>query len=226
MFTAILNYNEDTHAMAIRSALLAEYEHGGVVIVDSSGVDKPGFIKSDKPFYTGNFNKACELFLKSNEDRCLIVCADIVADYIRLSDKIKKLPDCVGVYTPAVLGKSFDFEKPVGNGLRQIQFAEGMILCISREIIQEIYPIEHNTYGWGVDMFVGYVCRNMGHTCVVDNDITVYHPFGKAYSGKKARTDMRRYIRYMGRDFKRFCRSTKIGLPFVPRMIMRIKNLL
>ena len=224
VLVCILNYNLDDKAREM-AAKLNTHTICDTVIVDSSGLDK-GFVKSGKPFYTGNFNRASDLFLRSDADYCLYVCSDIEGDIVKVVRHLTHIPDNVGVYSPMITGRANKYWYSFGQGigLRDSPAVEGMCIAASRAIIREIDPITDNIYGWGLDSYKCYIAKQMGLRVVIDNDVVLYHPKEVAYDAGKAVADGQWFAAGRGAGYQKFLRS--IRYPFLLRVIYKGVNLL
>jgi len=222
LIAIIYNYDKDENARQIRDALPCE-----TYIVDSSGIVKEGFIATDEPFFSGCFNKAMEIFLYSDATHCLSICSDIIGNWLAVVQKILVMPADIGVWMPAVYGSGWRHIKPVGQGLRDIPFAEGMINCMTREVVKEEHYIncDTNRHAYGVDIYLSYAARQKGLRVVADDSVRVYHPFGKAYSNREGERQMLPYVAGKGAAFKAFCRSLGVGISFYTRYYRRLRGI-
>lgn len=224
----ILNYDKDDNARRINFGLPCES-----YIVDSSGISKSGFTHTDMPYFAGCMNKAIEHFLKTDATHILLVCSDVVGDWSSVVNAINNLPDNIGIYTPSVSGQGWAHEKPEGYGWvhRDIPFAEGMIACYKREIIEQLGYVNvlKDPHGYGIDIYLGFICQKLNLKCIIDDSIMMYHPFGSGYSQKQAEKQMKEFIIRMGAEFTDFCKSLGLCLPFYDRWYrkyyLKVKNI-
>lgn len=204
----ILNYKNNDNAVA-QHIIFSKY-CDNVFIVDHEATDHGLFTHVEKPYYTAKINTASELMLKTGSDYCFYICSDVkISDAsakAMLVDKIPTLSDEIGVYTPSVDGRCHQWLEPVKDwvGYRPIPFAEGMIFVAKRDIVEKLTPILDNTYGWGVDVYFGYITKQMGYTNVIDDKITVYHPTDIGYDSNDAYNEMVAYTHNKGEDFFKF----------------------
>ena len=219
----ILNYNDDENSRKIYNSINCEK-----YIVDSSFCEKEGMIQSDKPFYTGNFNKASELFLKSDADYCFYVCADIVGDINIVIDHIKHIDGNIGVYSPQVSGRRnkywYDTASKKGKGIVDAICCEGMAIAVKRYIIELVHPFWHNTYGWEIDAYKCFTAKEFGYRVVIDNSISVFHPNSVGYDTSEALNDMKLWRNIAGYKYRKFVRS--LSYPFYIRCWLKLINLL
>lgn len=213
----VLNYDEDDNSRRIKNSITATRD---VHIIDSSGVPKEGFIPSDEPYYTGNFNKASELFLKSDATYCLYICSDIEGDFDSI---IRAVPDNVGVYGPATMGHRYRELRPNGVGIRKVKMVEGAIICVHRKIIEQCHPFK-SKYGWAIDLYKCYTARNMGMDCVIDDRNIIKHTQGTTYNKGAAYEDLQLFIESHGQGFKDFIKETRSFLPVHKRLFLKSLN--
>ncbi len=188
----VSNYNKDEEARLIKASLTCP-----TFVIDSSGKQKRDFHSTDGPFYSACFNKSCELLMNSDATHMLFVCSDIKGNLQAAVSRIECMPSNIGIYSPAVLGQGWRHEKPQKYGLRDVPFCEGMVMCLIREIVEKIYPvnIKSNPHGFGIDIYMGYISNVMlGKRVVIDDDINVYHPYGTSYDSNQGRQDMLPYL--------------------------------
>lgn len=225
MLCIVANYNLDDKARELKSKF---EKYCNTLIVDSSGIVKDGFIGVENGF---NFQKSCELFISSREQKCLFICSDVeISSAERITYQIERLKKDIGIYTPCVVGKSHSFLKPSKSfdHLINIPFAEGMILCSNREIIIELLNrnVITKTYlGWGLDVYKGYLCKQLGYKCVMDNYISVYHPESRSYNSLKGKKAMSKFVNYIGSEFKEFCQNNGFELNLLQRLLFKIKKI-
>lgn len=195
VMVAILNYSQDWEARSLHASITEDCRK---VMVDSSGAWKWGMTSSEVPYYTGNFNKASELFLQSDCDYCLYVCSDITGDINAVIRSLQRLtPWITGVYSPFIEGRrSAHFYRgaKIGTGLQEALCVEGMCIAANRKVIEAVYPFANNIYGWGLDIFKCYTAKKLGLSVYIDTDVVVHHPPSSHYDRKKANADMLRYF--------------------------------
>lgn len=209
----ILNFDKDHNARRIQAALPCEN-----YIIDSSGEWKQGFIKTDTPFAAGCMNKAIAHFQKTDASHILLICSDMIGDWSSVVTNIGKIQGDIGVYTPCVAGQGWAHEKPQGLSLRDIPFAEGMIVCYRRDVIMCLGVLgQQDAHCYGVDIYLSYRTKQMGYRCVADDRVMLYHPHGSGYSQKEGEKQMKEFIAGKGEGFRQFCRSIGLGLPFYKR---------
>lgn len=213
----ILNYDEDDNSKRIRDSITATED---VYIIDSSGTPKSGFIASDEPYYTGNFNKASQLFLQSDHTYCLYICSDIEGDFNSI---INAIPDGVGVYGPATIGHRYRDLRPNNIGIRKVKMVEGSIICVHRKVIEKCYPFK-SKYGWAIDLYKCYTARNMGMDVVIDDFNAINHTQGTTYNKGDAWEDCQNFIESQGQGFKDFIKETKSFLPTHKRLFLKSLN--
>lgn len=204
-----MNHNDNDNALKLMAALSAKFENVWIVDAGSDQVEE-SFISAGKTFYSGMLNKSSELFLSTQSTGCLYVTSDVQIEQIdELANALNSIPSSVGIWTPAVSGKSHYFLKNKGTGqVREVPFAEGMIFYASRKVIESIYPIIDNVYGWGIDVYLGYLSRvKLGLSNLLDESIEVYHPPGTRYSWQEAEIEMKVYNESKGQEFVDYFKS-------------------
>ena len=184
VIAVVMNYNQDEQSRKINSKLSCES-----YIVDSSGIEKYGMIKSEQKFYTGNFNKACKIFIESNADYCIFICSDIICDFKRLVRKVSLLDKNIGIYSPKIKG--------TGNQIKG-KCTDGCIIVINRKIIEIVYPIIDNKYGHGIDLFCCMICKKLGFKLFIDEKIKAIHTNGKSYDNELAKKEFKVYFNNKG----------------------------
>jgi hypothetical protein len=218
----ILNYNKDDNARRIHSSLPCEN-----YVIDSSGINKPGFIQTDHKFVSGSMNKAISMFLGTDATHALFICSDVIGDWSSVVKRILSLKNDVGIYSPSVDGKGWKHEKPQGLDLRDVPFVEGIIICYQRKIVEAIYPqdIVNNKHGYGVDIYASYFCKKKKLRCIIDDSIMMYHPHSPSdYLQVEGERQMEWYVNQKGEDFKKYCQSLGLLLPFYKRVIKFLKK--
>ncbi len=213
----ILNYDEDDESKKIRDSIT---EVNDVFVIDSSGIRKEGFIPSGEPFYTGNFNKASELLLKSDCTHCLYICSDVAGDFNKL---LGSIPEGVGIYVPAIKDHHRINLKPQNIGQRKVRYVDGIILCVHRKIIEACYPFK-SKFGWGIDLLKSFKCEQLGMECIVDDFNIMFHEVGSSYNKAAAKKETKLFVESQGKAFQKFVRSTNAILPFHIRFFVKIAN--
>lgn len=168
----------------------------------------------DGPYYSAHFNKASELFLKSDATHCLFVCSNISGDLPSVIDRVKRLPQYIGIYTPAINDTGYEHLKPGVKGWKNVAAAERMIFCATREVISAVFPIDTaiSSLGWGIDLYMGFICRNLGLKCIVDTDVVFGYKDELQYDIRKADDELKNFIDAKGPDFTAFCGNFFNGL--------------
>ena len=214
----ILNFNKDDNARRISHSLSCEN-----YVIDSSGIAKSGFIATDEPLYGGCLNKAIQHFLRTEATHMFIVCSDVIGDVNSVIQKSEQLHSNIGIYAPSIEGQGWEQNKPQGMNTRHVLFAEGIIGCYHRDIIETSLPVVRgNLYGWGTDLYMGYVCELLGMDCIVDDSLVIYHPYGSAYSQRLARRQMKRFIHSVGGEFAVFCDTVGVFDTYAQRLLRKL----
>ena len=97
-------------------------------------------------------------------------------------------------------------------------FCEGMIFAIRKNIVK----YDTSKYGYYIDVFQGYISNILGYKNIIDDSISVYYPYTKSYSDKKAKIDGKEFIKSKGISFYKFCRKLGLCTNFIERLIVRI----
>lgn len=217
----ILNYDKDANARYIVIALPCES-----YVIDSSGKHKAGFIPTDHPYFAGCLNKAMQLFLESDATHCLLICSDVIGNWKPVIERMMRIPNSVGAYSPASYGQGWRHNKPKYIGLREVPFVEGIMACYRRDIVEGLYPIYfvNNKHSFGVDIYAAYLCHMKGYLSVVDDSIAVYHPYGTGYNGKEGARQMKGYIKSKGKEFEQWVKDEKIFEPTLKRWLRKISE--
>ena len=211
LLVCIMNWENEVNAIKLRDSF-AKYLDIIPFIVDSGSKSVPeGAIPTDTGMYMGLFNKAAELFLSSNKNACLFIASDIIANDSEISNlvsHISTLSTNIGVYTPVVNGRSHDFLKCKNtHSLRDIPFAEGMIFVTTKSVMQKALPMDDNKYGWGADIWVSWVAKQLNLRVVCDDTISVYHPAATEYPNDKAEQEMNWWITTRGQEFEKYVKK-------------------
>lgn len=218
IITYILNFDKDDNARRISYSLLCEN-----YVIDSSGIPKSGFIATDEPLYGGCLNKAMQLFLATEGTHMFIVCSDVIGDINAVIRKREQLQSNIGIYSPSIEGQGWEQNKPKGLSIRHALFAEGIIGCYRRDIIERSFSVvKSNLYGWGTDLYMGYICELLGLDCVIDDRLVIYHPYGSAYSQRVARRRMKQFIHSVGGYFAVFCDTVGVFDTYAQRLLRKL----
>lgn len=210
MICVIFNHNHNENSARLLEMFSRDMD---TVVLDSgSSIEDPRFAIMGNIYYSNLFNESARLMNLMNKDWLLFITGDVEINeenYIALINATKNL-DGIGSYSPSVSAssKSHPFCKRVADsGLRDVKFNEGFISLVRADIVNKVYPVNSNInkHGWGVDVYIGYQCKNAGLRCVMDDSIEVYHPHSTGYDLSEASHGMYTWADSLNdQDFKKF----------------------
>lgn len=193
------NHNNNENAKKLKSSFS---KHFKTIAIDSgSKVKEPDFVNLPNVFYSGLYNHAYNFAREGKFEYLLFVCSDVVvpdAEIDKMANNLAELNiEQVGVYSPASEGRShYQCKKSASKGLRVVEFVEGFIFLASMKVLNEFSPLDtnQNLYGWGIDVAKGFYSRKLNLLCVVDDEVSVYHPEETGYSSEAAEQQMSRWF--------------------------------
>ncbi len=213
ILVTIANHNHNENALKLLRQFSRDFK---TVVIDSgSTIKDANFILLDNVYYTGLFNKACELLIETDKKWLLFIASDVQIDednYWKLTRRLcnhRSFLD-IGLYSPSVKGRSHSFLMSQDNPkFRDINFVEGFIFLAKRSILTKIYPVDIklNKIGWGLDVMKGFICKQLNLRCVVDDIISVYHPPEAGYSYEEAVSNCKRWAKVQSIEFKKFLKQ-------------------
>jgi len=199
----IFDYNDHESASRWADRLSPHFD---TVILDSGSVPPcphPKAVHFDNIFYSGLMNKAYEYMLSKDAAWLMIVTSDIEIDEANFDKLVCGMKEIsrsvnVGLYQPScrwsIKGRALHQSMCHFSGrLRRVNFQEGWFHLASREVLQEVLPmnVEINKFGWGVDLALSHFCRILHKLVLVDDRVKVLHPRGTGYNRDKALAQMR-----------------------------------
>jgi GT2 family glycosyltransferase len=193
------------HECNDNSILLAQYfsEYFDTIIIDSGSICPPEkSLHLKNIYYSGLLNFAYNISRKEKYDKLFFICSDVVFTYEQIEILVAKLENFdfseIGVYSPSSTGRSFIFcKKEIGYGIKAVPFIEGFIFIAKLNILEQLLPVHMaiNKYGWGLDFAMGFFAKYRNLLCVVDEDISVYHPQKTGYLNDNARGAMDQWLK-------------------------------
>lgn len=214
ILVTIVNHNHNENALRLQSLFSRDFR---TFVIDSGSAEKDNrFILLENVYYTGLFNKASEILLNSEEKWLLFIASDVeISDdnYWKLSRRLRdrRSFNNIGLYTPSVRGRSHQFlQNQTGFfKFRDINFVEGFIFIACREIIQKMHPVDIklNKIGWGLDVMKGFIAKQLGKRCVVDDLVEVYHPPTAGYSYEEAVSNCKRWAETQSIEFRKYLKQ-------------------
>ena len=210
MICVIFNHNQNENSAKLLKMFSRDMD---TFVLDSgSSIEDSRFTILGNIYYSNLLNESTKLMNLSNADWLIFITGDVEIsedNYVKLIEATKSL-DGIGSYSPCVSkqSKSHSFCKRVGElGLRDVKFNEGFMSIVRADIINQICPIDSsiNKHGWGVDVYTGYITKNMGLRCVVDDSVEVYHPHSTGYDQFEASQGMYSWVTTLNdNNFKDF----------------------
>lgn len=192
---AIVNHNHNENAKKLRALFSTTFE---TVVFDSgSKIKEPDFINLPNIYYSGLYNQAYNWAIDKGFDYLLFMCSDVEIEEEEANKMIRNLStmnlDHIGVYSPASHGRShYQCKKKNQQGLRVVDFVEGFMFLANIKLLKEFSPLspDKNILGWGIDVVKGYYARKLNLLCVIDDEVTIYHPEETGYSSDEAENQM------------------------------------
>lgn len=216
----ILNHNHLGHSIHLHELLSPIFEckiiHNGPPIRDYEKKYPELVNVIECPSgYSHAMDAANADFLNSDATHALYICSDVVlhqkiyAEALFYSMPYKN----IGMVSPSIVGKCWEHmqqkEYPFKN--REVPFCEGIVFMVEKSIIRDCGTLTpDNIYGWGVDIWLGYLTKKAGMISVVRDNISVIHPSGSSYDTASARSEMIRWIHSKEQGFIDFCKSISL----------------
>lgn len=214
----IFNYDNNNNAIKLLDKFSNDFE---TIVLDSgSPIKNDRFILLDNIYYNGLVNESYIKLKELNKKYLLFITSDVeITDdnYIKLVSFLSNQDNLkdIGIYSPSAIAESKAHKHCLNdknnNSLKDVWFVEGYFTLINEIVIDCICPINLtiNKMGWCTDLLMGYHCNKQNLKCVIDNNITIYHPHGTGYDTNIANSEMNAYINYLGdEDFARFVGSS------------------
>lgn len=195
LLTVIVNHNCNASAIELkrRFSLICD-----TVLLDSGSdlTDEEAAWfdwKLPNVYYNGLLNKTSELAAAGHYSHVLFITSDVeIGDAGSLLNRIRdvyaKFP--VSVYAPSARHSVHRHMNNQGRGdLSAVTFVEGFCFAVPVIYLDKICPIDLsvNKLGHGVDIYLGFLGMMDKRYAMVDDTITVDHPFGSGYSEYEAR---------------------------------------
>jgi len=211
ILVTVVNHNHNENALKLLTQFSRDFK---TIVIDSgSEVKDNRFILLDNVYYSGLFNKACELLKETDKKWLLFIASDVRIDednYWKLTRRLcdhRSFSD-IGLYTPSIEGRSHLFLKQQTGSYkyRDVNFVEGFMFLARRSILSKMHPVDVrlNKIGWGLDVMKGFFCRELGLRSVVDDLVSVYHPPEAGYSYEEAVENCKRWAKVQSPEFRKF----------------------
>jgi len=218
----ILNHSHLADAIAMHNLLSMFFDckivHNGAPIEPAGKVGALSNVIECQSGYSYAIDTANADFLSSDATHALYICSDVILyEQHKVEQLFYAMPLFdgpfnlnIGMVSPSIIGRCWEHMKPqtAQTNTRQVPFCEGIVFMADRSIIEACGRFApENIYGWGVDIWLGYLTNKLGMVSVVRDDITVIHPYGTAYDTTEARAEMIRWIHTKEQGFIDFCKS-------------------
>lgn len=150
-------------------------------------------------FFGAHFQYAKDDFLRSGVDVMIQIQADAKikspSDVKTFVDGLKTIDGRWGIAAPKVY---FTWHTSSISALdtryRHVFCTDSIFWALRREVVAAIPDTRHNKLGWGIDISLSNLSRNMGLAVVRDMRVTVSHPRSTGYSTAEAFEGMVQYI--------------------------------
>lgn len=200
----IFNYHEAANAEYLYRELSPSFE---CHIIDAESGERPASFGGDtvylpNVYYTGMMHHAVMMAREGNYPYLFFICSDVhipPEEISRLTSiLLSESFDGVGVYCPSHADDSYtwaawSYSRHTENR-RKVDFAEGMLGMYSREVYNQLEPLDINPHGWGLDVVACYYARHFGLRCEIDDRLSITHPKGDVHKNTIARNEAREYI--------------------------------
>lgn len=152
-------------------------------------------------YFSDQFRKALEIAKEEDYDVFWQICADISSDnwkeIIDSSKNCKKEFDW-GIFAPNVKESFFIASRTdvlkLENNLAIVGCTDELCWMIDKSIIdilmQNLYLMEKNKYGWGWDLICCGLSHMMKKRVIRDYNYTVIHPYSSGYQKQEAEEEM------------------------------------
>ncbi len=180
---AITNYDFSEKADSLKDKF-KDKTH--TIIIDSSSPTPPKLTDISIPntYYPGLWNASVNYVITNKFDWLMFIASDVdVLDdslYDRCISILNTHPH-IGIYTPSLTNSSrlsprACFNKKGGKVIRRVPYIEGFFFVARTIILEKLYPIVDNKFGWGIDQIMARVATNLGYHIVVDDSVQIHHP--------------------------------------------------
>lgn len=200
----IFNYHDAANAEFLYRELKQSFE---CHIIDADSGERPDECKGDtvylpNVYYSGMMHQAITMAKEGNFPYLFFICSDVLITRETLA-RLKQILllesfDSVGVYCPAHADDSYtwvawSYARKSG-GRRPVAFAEGQLGMYSREVYEQLEPLDINPHGWGLDLVACFYARYWNLRIEIDDRITITHPKGDVHKNTLARNEARAYL--------------------------------
>ncbi|HEX7905860.1 MAG TPA: glycosyltransferase [Chitinophagaceae bacterium] len=195
----IVNHNHNSNAKKLKTLFTNYYE---TIVVDSGSTEKDNdFINLPNIYYSGLYNYAYETALNNEYEHLLFICSDVIIEDDQAREMISNLSSIdlskIGVYSPASSGRShYQCKKRNETGFRIVDFVEGFIFLANMKVLKQFSPLitDENLFGWGIDVAKGYYARKLNLLCILDDEVSVFHPAETGYPSHEAEEQMYKWF--------------------------------
>ena len=197
ILVCITNHNDNDNAISLKSFFS---KHVETIIIDSkSDIVSTCFdVKLDNVYYTGLYNESVNQCLLRGKQYLYFIASDVFIDEnSNIFEVIESLDDNVNLWAPSSRGQSHTHCKnESSNGMREVPYLEGFTFLVKVDICKQFnIDINHNKFGYGIDLLLGFYCFKLyGRGCYVDDRIEVYHREGTGYDQGVALGEMYKYL--------------------------------
>lgn len=139
--------------------------------------------------YFGNkWNDAKKYFSENGYDSLFVICSDVSIVCGNISDVLKTfcIDKGVGMYGFGTINNyTFNWLRYDNiNLLKDVPFIEGYCFGINKALLPHLQLT--NTFGYGLDVEMGYQSHANGLKVVLSSEVCISHEFGKSYDDTAA----------------------------------------
>lgn len=205
ILAVIFNHNFSNQATQLRGKI---NEFLDTIILDSGSKSPPAdSVQFPNIFYGGMLNKAFTLAKNNKYEFLLVICSDVAIP----DSSIEKLKiqlsgigyERLGCYGPSSTGSDYVFSdlKNSHNKLRVVPFIEGFMFLGNVSLLEKILPLdtEQNKLGWGIDICLGFLCKENNMQCYIDDSVIVHHRKGTGYQRHEAKLEMLNWFSHLNK---------------------------
>jgi hypothetical protein len=194
VLVCVTNHDCSDNARRLRRQLGGFFE---TIVIDSGSTDNGSEfdVELGNVFYPGLFNESVRQCRLRGRRFLYFIAADVQVDSAPAIHRIiRSLDDDVGIWAPSTRGQAHDHCRNKQSGhMRDAPYAEGYTYVVDVDLCDIVYPVDRasNTFGYGIDLLLGFNCvRNHRRRCVIDDRVEVHHREGKGYDPDAALEEM------------------------------------
>lgn len=210
----MLNYKNDDNTLRWYNYLKRFFEHS--YIIDTFYVDnkrEAPFNKDDDHillehniYFGGQTIKSYEIAKENGSEWLIDITTDVQCNDTNLKALMIALQEIVsskeiGVWEPSAIqgsmcnGAAFPHFGNIHqynhgtNGMREVHHGEGFFEMVNMKVADYVIPhlnYTDNRLGWGINDLYNRASRKFGLKVVIDDRVSVYHPFGTSYNNQEA----------------------------------------